>query len=260
VTSPTYQVFAVRYARRDACRAQHFLGGDAHDEPMPMDYFLWAAVSAEHTVVVDTGFTAAVAARRGREYLQCPVEGLAAIGINADQVSHVILTHMHYDHIGNLDRFPTANFTVQSSEMAFWTGPYASRGHFRTLIELDDVLGLVQLSLGGRVRMVSGSAQVVPGVQVHEVGGHSPGLQVVSVNTAAGPVVLASDATHFYANIDTDRPFSIVADLADMYRAFDVVRTLAGHNALVIPGHDPEVMRRFPTVASNTEPLAVRIA
>lgn len=258
--SGEFRVYAVRYATRDASSSEHFYGGDPHEAPMPMDYFVWATVSGEHAVVIDTGFTADVAARRGRRHLLCPTEALAEIGIDSRQVSVVILTHLHYDHIGNLQRFPAAQFVVQEKEMAFWTGRYAGRPHFRGIIEEEDILYLVRENFRGRLRFVSGSEEIVPGIEVHRVGGHSAGLQVVSVSTGRGKVVLASDATHFYANLEQDKPFSVVQDLAQMYGAFDIVRSLADSPAHIVPGHDPLVMKRYPPARDGLEGAAVRIA
>jgi glyoxylase-like metal-dependent hydrolase (beta-lactamase superfamily II) len=101
---------------------------------------------------------------------------------------------------------------------------------------------------------------VVPGIKVHRVGGHAAGLQVVRANTARGNVVLASDATHYYANIGEVRPYSVVKDLAGMYEAFEIVRSLADSPEHVVPGHDPLVMERFPTVSGELEGVAARIA
>ena len=255
-----FEVYAVRYATRDARSGEHFHGYDPHDAPMPMDYFVWAAVSPEHTIVVDTGFSAEVAVKRGREHLRCPTEYLAALGIDAARVRHVILTHLHYDHVGNLQEFPAATFVVQDKEMAFWTGRYAGRELFRQLVEPQDVEYLVRANFEGRLRFVSGSESILPGVEVHQAGGHSAGLQIVRVRTARGNVVLASDATHFYANIEEDRPFSIVSDLPRMYGAFDLVRALADSRELVVPGHDPLVMERYPAAKRGLEGVAVRIA
>jgi glyoxylase-like metal-dependent hydrolase (beta-lactamase superfamily II) len=258
--TPEYQVYAVRYATRDARSGEHFHGHDLHDAPMPMDYFVWAAVSAEHTVVVDAGFTAEVAARRGREHLRCPTEGLESIGIDCARVPYVILTHLHYDHAGNLEKFPKATFVIQESEMAFWTGRYAGKEHFRNIVEVDDVVYLVRENFEGRLRVAAGSEEIVPGIEVHWAGGHSSGLQVVRVDTSRGVVVLASDAAHFYANIEEDRPYSIVSDLPRMYGAFDIVRSLADSPAHVVPGHDPLVMERFPPARESLEGVAVRVA
>jgi glyoxylase-like metal-dependent hydrolase (beta-lactamase superfamily II) len=260
IETSDYSVYAVKYATREARSGEHFYGGDPHDAPMPMDYYVWAVVSPERTIVVDAGFTAEVAARRGRKYLRCPTEGLEALGIDCARVPYVILTHLHYDHVGNLDKFPGATFVVQEAEMAFWTGRYAGKEHFRNIVETDDVVYLVRENFEGRLRFVAGSEEVVPGIEVHWAGGHSSGLQVVRVKTARGFVVLASDATHFYANIEEDRPYSIVSELAQMYGAFDVVRSLADSPAHVVPGHDPLVMQRYPAAKKGLDEVAVRIA
>ena len=255
-----FQVYAIKYATREARSGEHFYRGDPHDAPMPMDYYVWAVVSPERTIVVDAGFTAEIAARRGRKHLRCPTEGLEALGIDCARVPYVILTHLHYDHVGNLDKFPEATFVVQEAEMAFWTGRHAGKEHFRNIVETDDVVYLVRENFEGRLRFVAGSEEVVPGIEVHWAGGHSSGLQVVRVKTARGFVVLASDATHFYANIEEDRPYSMVSELAQMYGAFDVVRSLADSPAHVVPGHDPLVMQRYPAAKKGLDKVAARIA
>ena len=255
-----FEVYAIRYATREARSGQHFHGGDPHDAPMPIDYFVWAAVSDEHTVVVDSGFTAEVAAKRGREYLRCPTEGLHEIGVDCERVACVILTHLHYDHVGNLEKFPEATFVVQEEEMAFWTGHYAGREHFRHTVEVEDVIHLVRKNFEGRLRFVDGNEEIVPGIEVYRAGGHSAGLQMVGIETEKGNFILASDATHFYANLEEDRPFSIVHDLSRMYGAFDLVRSLADSPAHVVPGHDPRVMERFPAARKGLEGVVARIA
>src|ERR1700689_2617428 len=97
--------------------SENFLGGDLHDGPMPLDYFVWAVVGGGKTYVVDTGFGAAQARQRKRELLRSPAEGLKAIGIDAAKVEAVIISHMHYDHAGGLDAFPNAVFHIQDCEM-----------------------------------------------------------------------------------------------------------------------------------------------
>ena len=263
---PNFEVYAVRYATREARSGEHFHGHDPHDPhdphdvPMPMDYYVWVAVSEDRAVVVDAGFNAEVAAKRGRVHLMCPAEGLGRLGVDSEEVRLVILTHLHYDHVGNLEKFPAATFVVREEEMAFWTGRYAGRPLFRAMVEPKDVLHLVRENFAGRLRFVSDGEEVVPGVEVHRTGGHSRGLQVVRVSTARGALVLASDAAHFYANIEQDRPSSIVTDLPEMYGAFDLVRSLADSPAHMVPGHDPLVMERYPPAKEGLEGVAVRIA
>ena len=112
---PEYELYAIRYAERDARRSDHFIGGDPHDSPMPMDYFVWAAIGNEHSFVIDTGFTVEVAAARGRRHLGCPAESLSLVGLDRNTVADVILTHMHYDHVGTFHRFPAASFICRRS-------------------------------------------------------------------------------------------------------------------------------------------------
>lgn len=241
-----YRVYALRYAHREAVRREHFYGHDpCGDDSMPMDYFVWAAVGPE-TVVVDAGFPPEVAERRGRTHLASPVELLSSIGVRAADVRHVVITHLHYDHTGYLPAFSAARFIVQKSEVAFWTGRHAGRGEFPRLCEPDDLAFLVRANLAGRVRQLSGDHQILPGLSVHLVGGHAPGLQVVRVRTRAGWVVLGSDATHYLQNLEEDRPFAIVHTLPRMYDAFDRLRELAGPDGIIVPGHDPSVLDRFP--------------
>ena len=105
---PVYEVFAIKYAQRDARRTNHFLGGDPHDAPMPMDYFVWLIRNSERTYVLDVGFTAEVGAQRKREVLRRPAEGLAKLGVDSRYVKDVIVSHMHYDHIGTFADFGSA--------------------------------------------------------------------------------------------------------------------------------------------------------
>jgi glyoxylase-like metal-dependent hydrolase (beta-lactamase superfamily II) len=96
---PEYELYAIRYATRDAKRSSHFIGGDPHDRPMPMDYFVWAAVGGGRTIVIDCGFNAEVAKKRGRTFVRPPAEGLALAGIDLAAVQDVVLTHFHYDRV-----------------------------------------------------------------------------------------------------------------------------------------------------------------
>lgn len=258
-----FAVYAIRFAHRGAStRAEHFYRGDpCGDQPLPIDYFVWVAVSPDAVVLVDAGFTPETAARRGgRDYLQSPMETMQALSIDPAAVAHLVVTHLHYDHVGHVRDFPAAQVLLQRAEYDFWTSPMAQRGEYPHLSEPDDLAYLANQLRAGRLQLVEGEHTVVPGVTLHEVGGHTPGLQVVRVQTARGHVVLASDATHFYENIERDRPYSIVDRLPSMYAAFDTVRALADDDQLVVPGHDPLVLERFPCAAQGLEGLAVRVA
>ena len=245
-----FRVYAIRYAQRDGRRGQHFHGHDERsDEVHPTAYFVWLAVSTEHTVVIDAGIHPDRADRlTGLDYLASPTRTLADLGVPTGSVDHVVLTHLHYDHTGTAHEFETARYVLQRSELDYWTGPWAERiGRERWLVDEDDLQRLRAAAAGGRVRIVDGDADIVPGLSVHHVGGHTAGMQVVRVRTARGYVVLASDASHFYENIEQDRPAAILHCMAGVYRAFDRITELAGGPDLIVPGHDPEVLARHPS-------------
>lgn len=258
MSEPTYRVYALRYAMREARRHEHFIGGDPHDAPMPMDYFVWAMVNEERAVVLDTGFTEPVARRRGRRWMRCPVDSLALLGIAPAQVEDVVISHLHYDHVGTFHKFPKARFHLQEAEMHYACGHYMRHRRLRHSFEVEDVVGIVRMTYADRVVFHDGDAELAPGITLHAVGGHSMGLQCVCVNTARGRVVLASDVTHFYENMETGRPFTTAFHVGGMLDGYDRLRALAPSARHIVPGHDPEVMRRYPAVA-GLEGIAVEL-
>jgi glyoxylase-like metal-dependent hydrolase (beta-lactamase superfamily II) len=209
--------------------------------------------------VVDTGFSEATAQRRSRNIVTPVRQGLLAAGVEPDGVRDVILTHLHYDHAGNTALFANATYHVQQREMAFCTGPHMCGHDHAHHYEAEDVGQMVRSLFEGRVAFHAGDSELAPGISLHHIGGHTDGLQVVRVRTARGWVVLASDATHFFANFETGRPFPAVFDLAAMKEGFDRLRSLASSDAHIIPGHDPEVASRYPELRSGTGGWIVRV-
>jgi glyoxylase-like metal-dependent hydrolase (beta-lactamase superfamily II) len=259
--SDVYEVHAIRYANHERRSSANFIGGDPHDEPMPMDYFVWAIIGRERTFIVDTGFDQGAGERRGRTLLRPVGEGLRALGLNPDSVEDVILTHMHYDHAGNHDLFPAARYHLQDREMAFCTGRCMCHDHLRGPFDVDDVTSMVRKVFDRRVVFHDGDRDIAPGLSVHWVGGHTQGLQVVRVKTSRGWVVLASDASHFYANFERRRPFPVAESVSDMLAGYDRLYELASSPQHIIPGHDPLVLSRFqPSVAGVPDVVRLDLA
>lgn len=246
MTGELWQVHALKYAdRNNRIRGDSFIFDDNHDAPHPMDYFIWVITNGTETIVVDTGYDSAEAKRRKRPILREPAGALAEIGIRAEDISTVIITHLHYDHAGGFAQFPNATFHMQSAEMAYATGPCMCHDTLRMPFTADHVCQAVQHLYSGRVVFHEGDGQIADGVTVHHIGGHSRGLQAVRVKTQAGWLCLASDASHFYENVFTGKPFPIVVDLQDMLDGFDRLHQLASDRKLIVPGHDPLVLDLF---------------
>lgn len=245
--SDTYEIYAIHYAHHDRKAHENFLAGDPHEDgDMPLAYFVWAIVGNAKTFVLDTGFAPDMAKKRGRQIVRPVAEGLQAIGVDPATVSDVILSHMHYDHAGNIPLFEKAQFHIQDAEMAFATGRSMSHTAINATFEADHVCHMVRNVFDGRVVFHNGASELAPGLTLHKVGGHTKGLQVTRVKTQRGWVVLASDAAHLYANMERHQPFPIVIDVDDYLEAFATIRRLASSETHIVPGHDPLVLARYP--------------
>ena len=254
-----FEVYAIRYATVERAAAENFIGGDAHETAMHMDYFVWLARNERQTWVIDTGFNAAAAKRRRRNFLRSPVEGLRMLGVDPAGVENVIITHLHYDHVGNFELFPRARFHLQDRELAYATGRYMAYPFFSAAYEADEVVAMVRNVYAGRVEFHDGDAAPGPGISLHLVGGHTKGLQVVRLWTRVGWLVLASDASHYLANMNEGRPFPIVADVTEMVEGWRRLRGLVDDPRYIIPGHDPAVMKQYPAPSAELEGVAARL-
>jgi glyoxylase-like metal-dependent hydrolase (beta-lactamase superfamily II) len=209
--------------------------------------------------VVDTGYSEASAARRKREHLRSPVDALRLLDIDPAKVSDIILTHLHYDHAGNLDRFPAARYHVQDREVAYATGRCMCHHFLREAYDLDNALEMVRKIYSGRAVFHDGVSEVVPGLTLHHVGGHTAGLQVLRVYTERGWMVLAADAAHLYSNFEQDRAFPVVYSVAEMLEGYKLLYKLADSPNHIVPGHDPLVMKYYPAVKPDLDGIVVRL-
>jgi glyoxylase-like metal-dependent hydrolase (beta-lactamase superfamily II) len=245
--SGTWQIHAIKYADRNArTRADSFIVDDNHDAPHAMDYFMWLLRDGDRVILVDTGYDHAEAKARGRPIRLDPGEALATFGLRPDDITEIIVTHLHYDHAGGLALFPNAHLHLQEAEMAFATGPCMCHQDVKGPFTAGHICEAVLRLYRGKLTFHDGDSQIADGVTVHCVGGHSKGLQIVRVRTAVGWMVLASDASHYYENFQARKPFPIVVDLQNMLDGFDRLVELASRPELIIPGHDPLVRELFP--------------
>ncbi|WP_051246409.1 N-acyl homoserine lactonase family protein [Metapseudomonas resinovorans] len=244
---PQFEVFALRYAHVARRRRDNFMEiHDAHELPMPMDYFVWLIRGQGRTLLVDTGFNQQAADARGRTLLRCPIKALETLGLRPQDITDTVITHMHYDHAGNTDLLPNSRFHLQEAEMSYATGRYMVYKPLRQPFNVEDVVNIVRGVYQERVVFHNGDVELAPGIELIKVGGHTQGLQAVRVHTARGWVVLASDASHYYDNMELEAPFPVVFNVGDMLDGYRKLLSLADSPAHLIPGHDPLVRKRYP--------------
>jgi glyoxylase-like metal-dependent hydrolase (beta-lactamase superfamily II) len=248
-----YRIYTLYYGKRDATTADYFLD-DTSNIPIGMGYYLWVATNDEHTVVIDLGYHPDVGRHRGRTLVRHPAELLDKIQVDPKTVQHAIVTHLHWDHVGGYALFPNARFYLQERELHFWTSSHLPE--WQSSLEEEELLAVVRLHFRGQLGLCEGSREIVPGITVHHVGGHTMGSQIVQVETARGTAVVASDAAKLYRNVIEDIPQSHSHSVADQRRGYALIKRLASAEELIIPGHDPEVMRRLPIYTEGIALLA----
>jgi glyoxylase-like metal-dependent hydrolase (beta-lactamase superfamily II) len=259
MSDDVHEVYAIRYGYHARKAAENFIHGDPHDVLQPLDFYIWAIVGPAGAIVLDTGFDAAMGRKRQRELTRPVEEGLKAIGADPAAVETVIVSHMHYDHIGNYELFPRARYHLQDREMAYATGRCMCHPALRMPFEADDVVAMVRKVFDGRVAFHDGADEIAPGITVHHIGGHSKGLQSVRVKTRRGFVVLAADASHLYAHMDSGRIFPLTYNLAEVVEGYATLKRLASSPAHVVPGHDPLVLARYPAAKPGLEGWVARL-
>lgn len=246
-----WEIWSMCYATGARRVHDNFTIRDMHDGPMPLDYNLWILRNEKRVVLVDTGFGPRAADERGRPQLFDPIEGLRQLGIDPDKIEDIVITHLHYDHAGNIDRFGKARFHVQDGEVAFATGRCMCEEHMRMPYDVEDVVTLVRHTYVDRVVFHDGDDDLLPGLTLHAFPGHSAMVQAVRVNTARGPVLLASDSTHYFANILNMKPFVLTVDTPATIQSYQKILKLAGSADRLIPGHDPKIRRLYPSHMVN---------
>lgn len=248
--SVRYEVYAIKYATVDRVRQSNFTFAveDGADQMMALDFFVWLARSDDALILIDTGFSPASGLKRGRSYLRSPADSILAIGYKPQDVTDLVLTHLHFDHAGNISDFPAARIWVQKSEVNHVTNRLMGDPGYNGYYSAEDVCSLIGALFEGRVNLLSGPAKVREGIELYHVGGHTVGLQVARIFTERGWIVIASDAVHYMENFIRRNPFPVEGDIESILSAFDRVRQLADSERHIIPSHDPGVCSTYPSI------------
>lgn len=261
--SETYEVFAIQFGHNPRRRRfENFLYhtvDDLHDGLMPMDFYVWVAVSDQRVVLVDTGAPPEHCAKRDVDYIRHPTEGLRALGLTPDRITDIVTTHMHWDHAGNLADFPVGNIHVQQKEIAHVTSSAMAVPFLQRSYEFDQVTAYLQEMYRGRVVTHDGEHEVAPGVTIRLTSGHAQGMQIVRVRTKRGWLVLASDTIHYYENPARLNPFPVFTNSIEYARSWQTVELLADSPDHIVPGHDPLVLSKYPAATAATSGWIARL-
>jgi glyoxylase-like metal-dependent hydrolase (beta-lactamase superfamily II) len=259
-TAPTsadadkYEVYAVRYATLANFPVSSLVAGADRTRRLDIAMMIWVLKGVDGRIaIIDSGF------HRDQYFKQFtvkdfvkPSEAIAPLGITPDQVTDIFLSHMHWDHAGGIDLFPSARVWIQKEEYDYYTSDAWQARNTHGGIDADDVLEIVKRNIAGKVSFVRGDDDTILSGITFGIGGkHTWQSQFVAVQTRSHTVVLASDNMYLYENLDTHTAISQTLDAASNLRTQDRMKGLASTPALLIPGHDPAVFERFPRVSDR---------
>lgn len=243
-----YEVLAIRYGSLRTTRSHLFFNYSEYgepDAPAELSYYFWVVRGAAGTVVIDTGYSREAGERRGRDLMVDPPEAFESLGIGPDFTGTVVITHAHYDHIGNLGYFERARFVMAEAEYGFWTGAGSRLALFANLIEQREIQQLRDLRESGRLRLIAEDEDLLPGVRLLFGAGHTPGQLMVEVRSAEETVLLTSDAVHVDEELRRDMPFRHMTDLPASFDTYEAIRLAEAEGAHVLTGHEPAIPERY---------------
>jgi len=246
---PLYEVYAIRYATIPDFSVASLVAGADRARKLDIAMLVWLVRGDGRNILVDSGFYREQFFKQWHvaDYVK-PSDALKRVGLKPEDITDDVITHMHWDHADGMDLFPNARIWIQKDELQYYAGEAWQSKRTHGGIDPDDVLMAVKLNTQGRVGLVNGDAQeILPGVTCYTGGHHTFASQYVGVSTAAGIVVLASDNMYLWENLEKHVPIAATLDAESNLRAQDRMKQLAASPRLVIPGHDPAVMTKFPS-------------
>ena len=250
---PTYEIYAIRYASMPDFPVADLVKGADPSRKLEIAMAVWLIKGNGRNVLVDSGFYHDQFFKNWKlnDFIK-PSEAVALAGIKPEEITDVIITHMHWDHVDGISLFPKAKIWIQKDEYTYYSGEAWQSPRTHGGIDPDDVLAIVKLNMQGRVGPVNGDAQeIIPGITGYIGGKHTWQSQYVGVHAKDGVVVLASDNMYLYENLDKHLPIAATVDADSNIRAQDRMRQIAASSKLIIPGHDLAVFDRFPKIAER---------
>jgi len=246
---PTYEVYAISYGVIPDFPVSGLVAGADRSRKLDIQMMVWILKGPNGAnILVDSGFYRDKFFKQWKvkDFIK-PSEAIAKVGLKPEDITDLIITHMHWDHADGMDLFPKARVWIQQDEYSYYTGEGWQSGGNHGGVDPDDVMALVKLNVEGRVRLVKGDDQeVAGGIKVYTGGRHTYASQYVGVSTKAGTTVIASDNCYLYENLDKHVAVAQTWDAASNLKAQDRMKQLASNPRLIVPGHDPSVFTRFP--------------
>ena len=256
--SVVYDAYAIRFGILPGFPVSSLVAGGDRTRRIDIPVMVWLLKGSNgRQVLVDSGFYRQQFLDQWKpQNFRTPAAAVDAAGVKADEITDIIISHSHWDHVDGADLFPKATIWIQRDEYAYYTGEAWHARNTHGGVFADDMLALLRINTEGRLRFVNGDDQeVLPGIRAYIGGKHTHQSQYVSVQIEGGTAVFASDNIYLYENLEKHAPIAQTVDgdagVASNLRAQDRIRTLASDPRLIVPGHEPLVFEKFPSVGDG---------
>ena len=250
----TYEAYAVRFGTLPQFRVSGLVAGADASRRLDIPVMVWLLKGSNgKRVLIDSGFYRQKFLEQWKpQDYRSPADAVAAAGVKPEEITDIIITHAHWDHVDGADLFPKATVWIQREEYGYYTGEAWHARNTHGGVDADDMLALLKINTEGRLRFVNGDDQEpIPGIRCYTGGKHTWQSQYVGVQTAGGTAVFTSDNVYLYENLEKRAAIAQTLDAASNLKAQDRVRSLASKPSLIVPGHDPAVFDRFERVADG---------
>ena len=249
-SSPDYSIQAIRYATSPGFPVAGLVMGAPKEEKVDIVMAFWLIRGGGRNILFDSGFYRQELSKRFSftDYAR-PDEAVKLAGVQPEEVTDIVISHAHWDHMGGIDLFPKATVWIQKDEFRYYTGEAWQPGEHHGGIDPEDVKQLVQLNTEGRLRLVDGdNVEIIPGIRAYTGARHTYASQYLRIE-GNPPFVLASDNCYLYRNLAEHKASATFseADHAANIAAQSRMIELAGSADRVVPGHDALQFQKFPT-------------
>lgn len=244
-----YQVFALKYGDVGRVPALGPIIGASQNDSIDVNYMFWLLKDAhDRNILVDAGFIDTT--HTVKDYIR-PDSILLQLNISPQEISDIIMTHPHYDHIGGITLFPNATIWMNQDDYEYFIGPAWEQGGVSTAFNKNDVNNIIRIKSQGRLKLIKGdNIEFMPGIKAFTGSKHTFEniYLLVNSNSPKNKTILASDAIWFYLNLEKEMPISLCLDSVSYVKAIKRMKTLVSNQNLIIPGHDNKVFQKFPIV------------
>jgi glyoxylase-like metal-dependent hydrolase (beta-lactamase superfamily II) len=250
----TYEVYAIRFGTLPQFPVSGLVAGADKARRLDIPVMVWLLKgSGGRRVLVDAGFYRPRFVQQWKvQNFRSPADAVAAAGVKPEEVTDIVISHAHWDHVGGVDLFPKATVWIQRDEYTYYTGEAWHARNTHGGIDAEHMAALLKINTEGRLRFVEGDDQeILPGIRCYTGGRHTHASQYVGVRTAGGTAVITSDNMYLYENLEENAPIAQTLDAASNLAAHDRIRRLASDPSLIVPGHDPAVFERYPRAAEG---------